>query len=504
MNALSDNRLSLSDYIDILRRRRIYLLTVLPATVFVAACLAFLLPPSYRSSATILIEESSIPTDMVQTTVADFADQQIELVQRRVMEPGRLQKLVEAYDPYPDEPELSVADKAQRVLADTSIERVDPVTFEIRVASNAFTLHYDNPDPQRAAQVAQRISDLFLGYNREMRSEQALQTYNFLLQQSNEVEKKIEEIERRIATFKSRYSDSLPEIQTRNLALVERVDRDVQSVEGQIRIAEEKESLLRIQLSRMNPTLGSTAGNWRTELATLQAQLAEARIKYTPDHPDVKRLQRQIDALAAKASQEGDTGPAVVPDNPDYLAVQSQLQSVERELSALRATAARGRSQIAQYESRLSSAPVVERDYAELTRTRDGLLAQHADLQGKLASANVARNLETEQMGTRYTQIRAPRVPTSPYSPNRVGLILLGIVLGAALGAGLAALAESLDTTVRGARDMRELTTVPVLGAIPVVYNSRDYRKFRMKRAAYAGVLMIACAFVGIVAVTAG
>ncbi|MEX2343359.1 MAG: Wzz/FepE/Etk N-terminal domain-containing protein [Steroidobacteraceae bacterium] len=496
MNA-PDTPSSLSDYLGVLRRRRVYLLTIIPAALLITVFLAYVLPPVYRASATILLESSSISEELVRTTVTNFADEQIEMMQRRVMTSDRLKDLVKEIDPYPDKSKLSASNKATQLISDTEIERVDPVTLEVLTVSNAFSIHYHNGDPQRAAKIAQRLADLFLDYNRQTRNQLASETYNFLLAQSKETERRIEELEQRIASFKSRYFDALPEVQTRNIAAAERVDRDLQNLEGQIRMAEERQELLKIQLSRMSPTLGGTAGNWRTELAMLQGQLAEARVRYTPDHPDVKRLQRQIEALAAKAGAEGDQ-PAVVPDNPDYLTVQSQLEGVEREVAALRTTAARARAQIARYETRLSTAPAVERDYAELTRSRDSLMAQYSELQGKLADANVARNLESEQMGARFTQIRTPRVPGQPYSPNRIGLILLGIVLGAALAVGLAALAESTDPSVRSARDLRELTAIPAIAAIPMISNEADRRRRQFLWASYAGVLLIMIVFVGL------
>ena len=492
-----DSALTLNDYLAVLRRRRWYLLTIIPAALLIAIYIAYALVPSYRSSATILLEPSSIPTQLVQTTVMSYAEQQIEIVQRRVMTIERLEELVKEIDPYPDETELTTRDKARGIRQDTLFERVDPITLEVLSTSNAFSIHYHNADPELAAQIAQRLADLFLDYNRKARGELAAETYKFLLMQSKDVERRIDESERLIEKFKSQYGAALPESQGLNLAAVERVDLDLRANESRIRDAEQRQALLKIQLSQLNPTVAGSLGDWRAELKALQGQLAEARMRYTPDHPDVKRLQRQVEALAARSEAEGGSA-AVIPDNPEYLAVQSQLETVERELSALRATTARAREKIAQYESRLSTAPTVERKYSDLTRDRDGLVAQFKDLQTKLGGADVARNLETEQMGARFTQIRTPSVADTPYWPNRVGMILLGIVLGAALAAGSAAIAESLDPTVRSARDLRELTAIPAIAAIPILINAEDHRRRQVLWASYAGVLLVALVLVGL------
>ena len=85
---------SLGDYAAVLRRRWLYLATIIPAVVLLAVFLAFVLPPTYRSSATILLETSMIREDLIPTTVMTYADQQIELVQRRVMAKERLVQLI--------------------------------------------------------------------------------------------------------------------------------------------------------------------------------------------------------------------------------------------------------------------------------------------------------------------------------------------------------------------------------------------------------------------------
>jgi polysaccharide chain length determinant protein (PEP-CTERM system associated) len=497
----SDAPATLGQYLDILRRRRWYLLTTIPAVVLLAVFFAYFLTPSYRASSTILLEPSSIPEQLVQTTVTNWADEQIELVQRRVMSPDRLEALVKQADPYPDEPTWTVKEKANQLALDTELERVDPITLKVVGESNAFAVRYNNPSPERAALVAQQLSDLFLSYNRQTRSERAVETYDFLAAQAKSVEERIAEAEQRLAQFRAEHSDSLPETQVRNLAVSERAERELVGYESQIRVAEDRQTALNLQLSKLSPTLGTTTGNPQTELATLQGQLAEARVRYTPDHPDVKRLQRQIEALMAQPMTSAAGSGA--PNNPEYLAVQSQLAAVQRELGALRAAADRARGQIYTYQNALGVAPQVEQEYSDLVRQRDVLKNQYQDVQNKLREADIARSLESEQKGARFTQIVAPGVPNSPYSPNRRGIILLGILLGVALGVVMAMLADSADQTVRGRRDLRGVAGIPTLAAVPVIENAADRRKRVLLWGSYATVVGLASLGVAVMVLTA-
>jgi uncharacterized protein involved in exopolysaccharide biosynthesis len=213
-------------------------------------------------------------------------------------------------------------------------------------------------------------------------------------------------------------------------------------------------------------------------------------------------LERQIDALSARAAADPNAAQAA-PTNPEYRGIKSQIDATQREIAALQSSAARARSQIYQYESGMSAAPGVEQEYAEMTRNRDVLQVQFADIQAKLREADIARNLETEQKGERFSQIRSPGVAGTPYSPNRIGIILLGIVLGGGLAVGLAAFVESSDPSVRSAKDLRELTKIPAIASVPLMLNADDRRRQRLWWSSYAAVLLLATAFVATTAVLA-
>lgn len=499
MNKDNTQGFTLTDYISLFRRRWTYPVIVLPAVVLLAIFLAFALPATYRSTATILLEPSSIPADIVQTTVTSYADEQIELVRKRVMTTERLRELVAHLDPYPDM-DATPTEKAAAIMEDTEIERVDPVTLEPMDVSTAFSIHYDNPDPEMAQKVANRLADLFLSYNRQTRTERAQETHSFLNEEARRLETSIRGMEDRLAEFKTRYGAALPDDTGHNVTALDRAERDLEDLESRIRTAQERESLLTVQLNDVSPTLFDAAGDWRQELAQLKVELADAQRRYTDDHPDVKRLRRAIQEMSTRAAA---TTKGATPDNPEYLRIQSQLDSTHRELSALRATAARTRAQMDQYQSHIQMAPNVEREYNDLVRDYDIAQAQFKTIRDKLQAASIAQSLETEQRGERFTLIRAPLIADTPHFPNRLGVILLGFVLALALAVGLAALAENSDPSVRGSHDLRDLTDLSVIGSVPFVFNPRDQAKRRFRWALGLASFGLAILIVGVTIVSA-
>ena len=174
-----DTPYTMRDYLDVLRRRWIVIATLFPAAVSLGIYLAYTLPPLYRSSATIMLEPSSIPEEILRSTVTAYADQQLDLVRRRVLTTDNLRTLVMELDPYPDRGDLSISGKAQLISEDTLIERVDPITLEPLTESNAFSIHYVNPDPDMARAVTERLADMFLAHNRLTRTEQATATKEY-------------------------------------------------------------------------------------------------------------------------------------------------------------------------------------------------------------------------------------------------------------------------------------------------------------------------------------
>jgi polysaccharide biosynthesis transport protein len=493
---------ALGEYRNLLRRRWNYPAMIIPASALIAIFVAFILPVSYRAAGTIMLQPSSIPTDMVSTTVRRLedtpystAEQELELVRRRVMTPEKLRQLVQELDPYPNATNLSPDAKAERVAESVTVERVDPITLKPLDESTAFSVSYDNPNPKLAAAVAGKLVDLYLTYNRTTRTEQAAAAYDFLLSQAKNLEATMVEEESRLAEFKAKHETALPEMQQHNLSGIDRAQHDLEETQRELVVTEEKESQLQLQLNDLSPSLTSAVSDWRTQLAKLRAELAEAQQKYTPEHPEVKRLNRAIAEMSARGAASTQ-GNGQAPDNPEYLSVQSQLLATRRSLATMRSEEARARAAIARYESGLSTEPNVEREYTQLARDYANSRARYEDLQAKMKNAALARSMEAEEKGEKFALVRAPTAPNRPHFPNRLGIILLGLVLGIAIAFVCVAVADATDPTVRGTADLHEITGVAMIGAIPELLNPHDVRLRKLRWGSAIAAFMVASVLV--------
>jgi uncharacterized protein involved in exopolysaccharide biosynthesis len=252
-----------------------------------------------------------------------------------------------------------------------------------------------------------------------------------------------------------------------------------------------------VQLSQTSPNLIAQTGDL-TDLATVRANLAAAQQRYTPDHPEVRRLKQALQALtAAQTSIAGGSGIVKGADNPQYLSTASQLESTRHSLASLNTRASRLRAQMQKYEDLLRRTPGVEREYSEIMRRRASLLTAYQQIQDKLQNAQLAANLESKEQGERFTLLRAPLPSRLPIFPNRIGLIMLGLVLGGALTAIAIAIAESTDPAIRSAADFPDDPDTPLLASIPLIPNSRDVARHRLAVVSWVAVYAIALGFVG-------
>ena len=98
-----EQTLDLGDYLAAFKRRRGMILLIAGVVFLLGLITAFVWPPTYQASATILIEEQEIPTELIQSTVTSYAAQRIQVISQRVMSRNNLLEIVEKYNLYESE-----------------------------------------------------------------------------------------------------------------------------------------------------------------------------------------------------------------------------------------------------------------------------------------------------------------------------------------------------------------------------------------------------------------
>src|SRR5262249_35068241 len=147
---------------------------------------------------------------------------------------------------------------------------------------------------KRAGDVSKMLVQMFMDYNQESRVRQATQALQFLQTQAHDLEGSMQTMEHGLAQFKAKYGEALPSAENRNLSGVGRSQRDLENVQQEIIPAEQQQSMLQLQLNDTPASMVGAVNDWRTQLAKMRSDLIDAEQRYTPQHPDVKRLRNSI------------------------------------------------------------------------------------------------------------------------------------------------------------------------------------------------------------------
>lgn len=534
--------LDLGDYLSAFKRRRGMILLIAGAVFLLGLITALIWPPTYQSASTILIEEQEIPAELIQSTVTSYAAQRIQVISQRVMTRSNLLEIVDKYNLYESErkrqtTEEVLFDMREDIGIDMiTAEVMDPRTGRPTAATIAFTVGFEGDDPELVQKVASELTTLYLNENLKTRTEKAEETYTFLTTEADRLREEIVRLEAQLAGFKEQHVNELPELRELNLQALERTDREIANIDTQLRSIEERKIYLQGQLALLDPYAGSgdtylspaarldalrteyirlasrysadhpdvtstkreiealeketgyieSESDKRARLQTLEQELSVAKKTYTAEHPDVKRLQREIARVEEELRNPPATpAPTVATsgaDNPAYVNLQSQYEATNSEARSLREQRTRLVAKLEEYEQRLLQTPKVEQEYRAIARDLESATVRYQSLNAKQMTAEVAQELEKERKGEKFTLIDPAILPEEPVSPNRPAIIFLSLVLALGAGVGSAAMAESMDSAVRGAKGLVSVLHTAPLAVIPYLANETDTSRERNRK----------------------
>jgi succinoglycan biosynthesis transport protein ExoP len=542
------------DVVDILRRRGALFLWVAAVVVLIGVAYAYRSTPMYASRGVLLAELPSVSEDAVRS-VQSRPGERLLIITQRVLTDENLQEIIDKHGLYPELAGMP-AEARGRFMDNLDPSTEDPQILESLLGTTrpegalAFSLTFSDPSPRVARDVADELVALYLEENREARREQAAETIRFLTQEARRLETEIAAREQRIADFRTKNAGALPELAQSNRDLLDRVGRDIDAVDQEIRTLRDQQSLYSSQLSLLSPSItlqneqgGTVLSDYdrlkvlqreylrlssmyrpehpdvratrrdleklaqstglpafdratlESELRGLEDQLAGERTQYGADHPNVKALERAV-AVARQELQSAPATPATrrlpaTPDNPAYIQAQVQLQATENGLKAAIERRSELDRRYQELTKQLQVTPEIEREASALRRGFEQLLDQYNNTQAAINEAQITLNLEEDPTSERFTILERPRMAGSPSSPNRFAALILTLAIAVALGAVVVAAIERSDQAVRNAQDVVDYLEMPPLVGIPYVDNRVDLKRRARKRLMAASMVSL-------------
>ena len=359
-------------------------LAILPLTITLAAAIAlsFLLPPRYKSQTVILVEPDPIPASLVPKLSNDDVGRRLQTLRQEVQSRTRLELAVRELDPY--------GTVAKQPLINT-IERMRAAVSVSVKGNDAFSIEYVHQDPAMAMLVADRLARLFMEDVAGTQERQISAAYQFIQSQLQDARQRLERKEAALRDYKVRHMGQLPEQVAANLATLQRLQLEQQTISESLRRATDVLSLFESTASAPG---GVTATPALDPLAEMKAALARFRTRYTEAHPDVRALATHIELL--DAGQRAQTRfPA--PADPAAAALAERRREAAVERQALASRLAEVDERIAAFQARVEAAPRREQEILVLTRDNQKLSENYAQLLAKKFEAEMAARLEQRQ-----------------------------------------------------------------------------------------------------------
>jgi succinoglycan biosynthesis transport protein ExoP len=440
-----DRTYTIDELLAAVRRRWKTLALVAGSVLVVAALVIARIPNEYRARALVMVEPFTPHPDLVIPVVNSLnLESKVKSVREGVYARSLMATAIEELKLYPRDREKSMDEAVSSFRADTEVHAEGDSAFSITVRGR---------DPEIAAKAANRLAELYIEGNLQVRAGQVNRTRDIITQKLAELRGELTKSEAKVTAFKRANSDSLPELIDARFHQRDELTKQIELEETFI-----KEAQRRIDLLGTQPFGKDTeVGRLEEVHDTLRARLATAQATLLPNHPDVESLKRELEAT-----------------NGRLQAARSRAAADNLELRRMTAAISRERNRIASLEKRqteidrlIAGAPLVATQLAELSRDSDMLKAKVTQLVSKKAEAEITADLEQKSGPSSFRVLESATPPAIPASPNRQQALLLSLLGALALGIAITMSQELSDRSLRSESEVGSALALPVLACVP-------------------------------------
>jgi polysaccharide chain length determinant protein (PEP-CTERM system associated) len=450
------------------------------------------IPDRYQASARVYVDTQTLLKPLLSGLAAEpNVEQQIKLMTRQLVSRPTLEKVARMTDldvkaKTPEQTEAMLNGLAGKIsIADAGRE-------------NLYTISYQDANGDLAKKVVQSLLTIFVETSLGKTRQDISSSQRFIEEQLQQYQQKLTDAENALKEFKQKHIGMMPGQGGDYYAKLAEASALLRQAQLDQQESVNRRNQLKRQLEDEEPELTAAAAvatnsEVDSRIQALQKQMDQLRLQFTDLHPDIQATRRLIEKLEEQkkidlAKHKADPAGARI-QNPVYQQLTIAIAEADANVSSLGARVAEYQRRYAELRNASNMIPQVEQEYTQLMRDYDVYRQNYDALLKRRESVTMSGEVESKTDTVDFRVIDPPFVPSQPAWPNRS--LLLSLVTLGGLGAGIAVafLLSQMRRTVTDRRVLRELTGLPLLGAVSRVETDETRRRKRKGLLTYLAAL---------------
>jgi polysaccharide chain length determinant protein (PEP-CTERM system associated) len=449
----------------------------------------FLIPSQYASSARVFVDSNTLLRPLLEgIAVTPSTANQTDLVRRLLLGRLQIESVIERTDlRHRVRNEREREELIRRLMTDIHITG-DASSRQSREV-NIYTISYMDTDKRLAYAVVRTLLDSFVQQSVGANRADSDTAQRFLRDQIAAYEGRLTESESRLANFKKRNIDAMPDERGGYFERLQAEVRALDQLQSNLSVELHERNELRGKLlgkpysgdtgSRTTASVIETSVDGRIKEAT--AHLDEMLLHYTDKYPDVvatretiARLQEQraaeINALRRDQSALGSPRPStsLVAQN-----LQIALNQKEVAVTSLQLQVNDRQKRLESLREHINTLPEVEAELLRLNRDYSVTKAEYERLLQRLESARLSEAADRVDE-VRFKIIEPPIEGMLPAKPKRVLLLLGTLAAAVCTGAAFAWLLSHLRPVFVNPKELARFKDVMVMGVLNQVVSDKE------------------------------
>jgi uncharacterized protein involved in exopolysaccharide biosynthesis len=476
------------DYVSVFNRRKWWFIVPVVLSLIIGGLLVWQLPRTYQASTTVAVSSARVAANVFGSVEIDRQERMRavsqQLLSRSVLErTARLEHL---------DQNTSIEAAVSWLRGSIGVSMPDSITPgangggpqsqlspEQKANLDTYQISFVAEAPEDAQRIVNRVAQVFVEENSKTREIRAQDTSQFIEGQLRASETRLTALEARLREMKESFMGRLPEQTNANLAMVSAMQRQLESSATGMRGEQDRLSMLEKQIDAMQQNAeeaaaalkGTPGESAQSRVFSLRQELSTAQLTYTEKHPEIIRLKDELataeKAAAAERARPASDRMALLNASPEYRQLLKDRETTKLRIAEFQRQQTAINAQIAQYSGRVEAAPRVEQQMVSLQREYDLERGTYQDLAQKKQAALINEELQRKQGGEQFAVLVPAGLPSEPFKPKPMRVMLMAIAAGFVLGGAFAFGREYLDRSVHDARGLRDEFELPVLAEIP-------------------------------------